>query len=178
MKCPLAAVLSHLFNTNSLHLHFASLLREALPAALKQLGASATAVCRVWRRWGWLKSCMAKLTRQQPIAPCCKAVETLPSGRLKGFRLEWYASSPEPLLQLAEKASEQASPCLQCVEEIGRLETCKAELMQQLMLAKREELEAVCQNAHLVPPALPKQWQAAVEAEGPTKLTQVGSDSC
>ena len=64
------------------------------------------------------------------------------------------------------------------MEEVGRLETCKAELMKQLMLAKREELEAVCQNAHLVPPALPQQWQAAVEAVGPIKLTQVGSDSC
>ena len=82
------------------------------------------------------------------------------------------------LLQSAEQASEQAPPCLQCVDEVGRLETCKAELMQQLMLAKREELEAVCQNAHLVPPALPKQWQAAMEAGGPTKPAQVGSDPC
>ena len=81
------------------------------------------------------------------------------------------------LLQFAEQASEPASSCLQCVDEVGRLETCKAELMQQLMLAKREELEAVCQNAHLVPPALPRQWQAAMEAVGPTKLAQVRSDS-
>lgn len=50
--------------------------------------------------------------------------------------------------------------------------------MQQLMLARREEVEAVCRDAHVVPPALPKQWQAALEAVGPTKLTQVRSDSC
>ena len=67
---------------------------------------------------------------------------------------------------------------MQCLEEIGSLETCKAELMQQLMLARREEVEAVCRDAHVVPPALPKQWQAALEAVGPTKLTQVRSDSC
>ena len=121
---------------------------------------------------------MAELMRQQSIAPCCKPAETLPRGRLRGSKAD---SAPRPLsllLQLVVQASEQASPCLQCVDEIGRLETCKAELMQQLMLAKREELEAICQDAHLVPPALPKQWQAALEAEGPTKLTQVGSGPC
>ena len=46
--------------------------------------------------------------------------------------------------------------------EVGRLESCKAEVMRRLIKEKWADVEAVCAASHLLTPALPPMFDAAV----------------
>ena len=46
--------------------------------------------------------------------------------------------------------------------EVGRLESCKAEVMRRLIKDKWCDVEAVCAASHLVTPAIPAMYDAAV----------------
>ena len=51
---------------------------------------------------------------------------------------------------------------VQCMAEVGRLESCKAEVMRRLIKDKWSDVEAVCAASHLVTPAIPAMYDAAV----------------
>ena len=46
--------------------------------------------------------------------------------------------------------------------EVGRLESCKAEVMRRLIKDKWSDVEAVCAASHLLTPAIPPMFDAAV----------------
>ena len=49
--------------------------------------------------------------------------------------------------------------------EVGRLESCKAEVMRRLIKDKWSDVEAVCAASHLVTPAIPPMFDAAVSTD-------------
>ena len=49
--------------------------------------------------------------------------------------------------------------------EVGRLESCKAEVMRRLIKDKWSDVEAVCAASHLVTPAIPAMYDAAVSTD-------------
>ncbi|DBB10062.1 hypothetical protein WJX82_001864 [Trebouxia sp. C0006] len=49
-----------------------------------------------------------------------------------------------------------------CMAEVGRLESCKAEVMRRLIKDKWSDVEAVCAASHLLTPAIPPMFDAAV----------------
>ena len=46
--------------------------------------------------------------------------------------------------------------------EVGRLESCKAEVMRRLIKDKWSDVETVCAASHLLTPAIPPMFDAAV----------------
>lgn len=49
--------------------------------------------------------------------------------------------------------------------EVGRLESCKAEVMRRLIKDKWSDVEAVCAASHLVTPAIPAMYDAAISTD-------------
>lgn len=63
---------------------------------------------------------------------------------------------------MATKTAGFDSHILQCMAEVGRLESCKAEVMRRLIKDKWSDVEAVCAASHLLTPAIPPMFDAAV----------------
>ena len=55
--------------------------------------------------------------------------------------------------------------CVQCMAEVSRLESCKAEVMRRLIKDKWSDVEAVCAASHLVTPTIPAMYDAAVSTD-------------
>ena len=64
---------------------------------------------------------------------------------------------------------------VQCMAEVGRLESCKAEVMRRLITDKWADVEAVCAASHLVVPAIPAMFDAAVSTNRVPNSGQVTS---
>ncbi|KAL3159772.1 hypothetical protein ABBQ38_010177 [Trebouxia sp. C0009 RCD-2024] len=52
-----------------------------------------------------------------------------------------------------------------CMAEVGRLESCKAEVMRRLIKDKWSDVEAVCAASHLVTPTIPAMYDAAISTD-------------
>lgn len=46
-------------------------------------------------------------------------------------------------------------PCLQCVQEIARLEGARKDLMMGIIDSKRQQISAICTASHMPVPPLP-----------------------
>lgn len=66
---------------------------------------------------------------------------------------------------------------VQCMAEVGRLESCKAEVMRRLIKDKWSDVEAVCAASHLVTPTIPAMYDAAVSTDRVPNGGQVGAQT-
>ncbi len=49
--------------------------------------------------------------------------------------------------------------------EVGRLESCKAEVMRRLIKDKWTDVQTICAASHLLTPAIPPMFDAAVSTD-------------
>lgn len=62
---------------------------------------------------------------------------------------------------------------MQCMAEVGRLESCKTEVMRRLITEKWSDVQAVCAASHLDPPALPLLYHDALSGNSSPNSGQV-----
>lgn len=66
---------------------------------------------------------------------------------------------------------------LQCMAEVGRLESCKTEVMRRLITEKWSDVQAVCTASHVDPPALPLLYHDALSGNSSPNSGQVDRKS-
>ena len=67
---------------------------------------------------------------------------------------------------------------LLCMALVGRLESCKTEVMRRLITEKSSDVQAVCTASHLEPPALPLLYHDALSGNSSPNSGQVRLPFC